>query len=643
MKKRGQVALFIVIGMVLLILGSLISYWVYSVNVVDKRIIPDDIKPVTNYVDLCVELTSKEAIERMGVQGGYIEIPDSIRNNPYSYIEVLPGSPFLLPMWYYKGNSRLPTKLDEQISDYVEENLKGCLRGFRGLEQEFEITDTDELRAETVIGRDDVLVTLEYPLEITSKAQGTTTKYSKYLAKLDVSLKDVFDLAKAIMKAENEQMFFEDLVINLMVLQPEIPFSDMSFSCGRKTWLEHHVRTTLSELITANMPRVRVAGTDHEPFALPLSEYSEYDRFDDIAGEDIGETELPNIDELPPDMYEYKQMYWELGGKKYEDLEVNFIFDSPIKMRVRPSDNGIMRSNMGRAGDFIRFMCINVWHFTYDVEFPITVSVRDPDAFAGEGYNFNFAFPVYINHNQGDRTNFGIMDYIEKDYEPDFCEDTGDEQIKIYVKDPVREDIRYANITFECGRFSCPLGVTDLEAPGFKLSTYLPRNCVPGNIIAEKEGYLKAEKDIRRGDDRVIVDMTPMQKLDVKVLKHRSDNLEQGEELLIDEQAMISIINDDIDYYEFITYPNMTKQIELPVDEYTYDLEIYMMDTGDKTIVGGYTANFTTSRQELVGASEITFHVYEQIPTPITDREKAALFLNLQNADYRLMLRPTLR
>ena len=88
MKKRGQVTLFIIIGMLILILTSIGFFWINYLRTIDRRVITDEIKPVTNYVDLCVEATARDAVERLGLQGGYIDIPDSILNNPYAYIVV---------------------------------------------------------------------------------------------------------------------------------------------------------------------------------------------------------------------------------------------------------------------------------------------------------------------------------------------------------------------------------------------------------------------------------------------------------------------------------------------------------------------------------------------------------------------------
>ena len=53
------------------------------------------------------------------------------------------------------------------------------------------------------------------------------------------------------------------------------------------------------------------------------------------------------------------------------------------------------------------------------------------------------------------------------------------------------------------------------------------------------------------------------------------------------------------------------------------------------------TEKIRLTRKELYGATELTIHVIEQIPIPITNSEKLAMFLTLQREDVIENLRFT--
>ena len=73
-------------------------------------------------------------------------------------------------------------------------------------------------------------------------------------------------------------------------------------------------------------------------------------------------------------------------------------------LTARPSDGVKLQSNLGHGNrDYLSFICVNAYHFTYDVTYPLLVSITDPDAFKGDGYTFRFSFPVIIDHNEGKR------------------------------------------------------------------------------------------------------------------------------------------------------------------------------------------------------------------------------------------------
>lgn len=654
--KRGQITVFIILGIVVLISASFYFYFrtVRTGEFGERTVAPEEIVPVVEYIETCLYDTGSVAVEFLGQQAGYIYLPDNIRLNPFAYLQIVKNSPLKLPYWYYRGQSRVPSieSMQSDISRFVEENVDVCLRKFEPLSAQFEVEKLGKAKAITKITEDDVVIKLDYLFRIENLARKSTTKFSGYLTHLPVRLKHVYELSKDIMLRENSEMFFEDVTLNLMVLNPDIPFSDMYLDCSRPMWRVSEVEKSIKGTLASNLPRIRLENTKYEPFEQQIENYEKYDKYDNIELADIENIDIP--EDLPADMYRYKQLFWRGFSKKYNNLETTFMYntDWPIDLTVRPSDNGIMRSNTGRGpSKYAGFLCLATYHFTYDVIHPVEAVVSDPDSFQGDGYNFHFAFPVMINHNMGDRDTFTTTDFPVKDEIEGFCNEHGDRIVEIHARDNLLQDIDKVNITFECGRFRCMLGATKLDPPGIKLVTALPYSCSPGKIVAEKNGYWTAAEAISESEDRVYVKLKPMIQLKISLQKFTSYNYETPEPLRARQKVSLQIINDKIGYAQFRTIPSedetMSDVLELPLMDENYEVFIMMFDKdfkGNDYLIGGYQGNLTTAVDSLAPASTITFNVIEHLPTPLEgSSEMMNMYLEIENEELKQKLKPVIR
>ena len=79
MLKRGQVTLFIILGV--LVLGLVALFFFLRSTVVEERVqearpvaedVPTEFNPVKVFTEDCLKLTVEEGMTRLGQQGGYI-------------------------------------------------------------------------------------------------------------------------------------------------------------------------------------------------------------------------------------------------------------------------------------------------------------------------------------------------------------------------------------------------------------------------------------------------------------------------------------------------------------------------------------------------------------------------------------------
>ncbi len=629
MKKRGQITVFVIVG-ILVILGFLLFFYlrVKTTIFTPDVVIPQEVAPVKRYVESCMQDIGEKAVIKLGMQSGYVEIPEEIAMNPGAYISV--GGPIKLPYWYLNGIDTSPklSDIQSQISDYVSKNLKSCLRNFSDFNQ-FIIEEKGEIKTKTVIAEEEVIITADYQLVIKDKKGDKITTLSEYTASVPVRLKRIYRLAKEIMKAENKDMFFEKTTIDLMALDSEVPFTDLVFSCKGIEWSKADVEQSVKELLYYNLPKIRIDKTDYIPFLYDPVIYGKFQKLD------ITKDPIPK--DIPGDIYEYNHFFWAPVSENFDDLKagVRYMKNWGLELYARPSDGDLMKSNMVEgAPKYLSMFCINMYHFTYDIIYPVEIAIRDEKSFNNKGYVFRFAFPVLINHNQGDRSDFGITK-LTSYQNTGFCNELTEEDYIISAKDSrTNQDLNNVSISFNCIKYQCNLGFIKSEANRFRLKTKLPSACVNGIIIAEKDGFLRAEQQVT--EKNVLVMMDSLKSFDFRVMK--VDSTRHKERLEPNEKAAIYITSLNKSHDVFAAYPaeEGMEEIELIDNDNSYYLEIFLMN-GDE-LTGGFKADWKLSYNEIRGKDEIIFYAYDR-GVAKTDDEKVNMvkFLNENSNNISLM------
>jgi len=172
MQKRGQVTVFIIIGLILLILaGVFIMMRQQAAEEEPPEIVPEQLFPIKSFVDSCVRSASRDALDILGLQGGYIQVPESIRYDPLSYLPLTSDSTataMKIPYWYYRGRNVIPSVDDMNlaIARYVEGNIGACLEGLAQFSDQYEINRTGNITAKASIGDKAVQVKVKAPMTV---------------------------------------------------------------------------------------------------------------------------------------------------------------------------------------------------------------------------------------------------------------------------------------------------------------------------------------------------------------------------------------------------------------------------------------------------------------------------------------------
>src|SRR3989344_1614055 len=126
MKKKGQVTVFIILGIIVVILAISISY-LQSENFRERVqniafrsvVVPEQAQGVVNYVEGCVENIASDGLKLIGEQGGYVVFPDI---SPRTYLEVTENRK--VPYWLYGEDNleNIPTieEMENELGAYIE-------------------------------------------------------------------------------------------------------------------------------------------------------------------------------------------------------------------------------------------------------------------------------------------------------------------------------------------------------------------------------------------------------------------------------------------------------------------------------------------------------------------------------------------
>ncbi|MAH33616.1 hypothetical protein CL615_04470 [archaeon] len=185
--KKGQITVFVIIGIILIISLFLIfklqnteTEGITETGV--QKVIELDASSINLFVQECVNMIGADSIDIAGKQGGYTDLNENMLATFYGFFGYA----------YDEGTNKLLSKeeMSNQISLYVETFLPDCINDF-SIFKSFDILQGN-VKAETLIGANDVSIKVNYPLKISKL--GSETTISDFISKYDVRLSHIYDI-----------------------------------------------------------------------------------------------------------------------------------------------------------------------------------------------------------------------------------------------------------------------------------------------------------------------------------------------------------------------------------------------------------------------------------------------------------------
>ncbi len=497
--QRGQITIFIIVGVLMLFLFAAVLYLVKTTKEAPLlaeeepvlATVPSEFQPLTIYTENCLQQVGKRGLVILGQQGGYI-YPDLV--GEYSSTQPSEADGLLLeslkvPYWNFNDNpnSALQVKLrssqprlyaredaemsiESQLSRFVEEKIDECLQNYLPFEAQGFRTEVDPVRKVQVrVGEQAISFLLTQ--EITATRAETEHLFEQFYVKVPLRLKHAYEIAAQITQEEQNSSFLEWHGLQLIHLfsgtnrEQLPPTSATTFDdIPQLFWTASNVKKDFKDLLSSYLPMLRYQGSQNFfRYQYPLSaQDSLYQKTSD-------------------------NMILPLFGA--EDLEVNFDYlgwDPYVHVNV--GEDVLQPANYAVQFWMLRFAFQNYYN-SYDASYPVLVSLRDSSAFDGEGYNFVFALESNIRNNRPAKSGEEIAPPQVRKKSLVCDKETWDtEPVKsIVIDSSTKEPLEAVSIGFTIpNQGDCLVGQTDA---GGELSSSLPP--VYGGVLNYgKEGYL---------------------------------------------------------------------------------------------------------------------------------------------------------
>ncbi len=189
MNKRGQVTLFIIIGIILLLVIGVVVYYRDSISeftgLSGSMSYPSEVEELLDHVQECVDDSADEAVLGIGYTGGYYTLPSET-----FYYE---GLAFGIPYYYYDGED---LTISLELSEYFMALIDVCVTL-----DEFSEFDIDEGDGEVSVEVDSNMVTFlyEFPVELAVE-DSLYTLDEPYESVVDANLGWLREVAAAIVE-----------------------------------------------------------------------------------------------------------------------------------------------------------------------------------------------------------------------------------------------------------------------------------------------------------------------------------------------------------------------------------------------------------------------------------------------------------
>jgi hypothetical protein len=503
--RKGQVTLFVVLGLALLIVVGLVLL-LPTQRQPSTLIAQQESDTVTALVQQCLAQAAEESITTVGLQGGYATM-QGLRITQNQDTQIVGIAPQQIPYWheisrcangYCASDNRpslcsgrscpvqetpKPVSFQSSIELVARDRLLTCLNNFTSIPSTI-VEPKSQPKVTATIREEDVALSLSYPLALTV-SDASKVDLEKFSATVPVALPRTYRMARQLQQLERDTSYLENAYLHMLTVYtgldtPFPPMRELQLTGAERTWMRSQVQQDMEAQLLPFMNFMQVANAEES--YVPLQ----------VPG--INETLAPYAEGyLSYFTIELNDSSYPLGVD-YEYLPANTYLSINERELLRPR-------SLPNVGGLLSFMGLSMrdYRFRYNVAFPMVVRVTDPAAFAGKGFELDFGLETNIRNNQPLNASSlpTAVAFSTANIDLSSAEQRTNHTYTFHVKDRrTGRALEGASILLGCGS-EFDLGTTDAQGVWIGKLPY----CLGGAVVAQAPGYLRASIDVSSTED----------------------------------------------------------------------------------------------------------------------------------------------
>ena len=262
MKKRGQLAMYIIIAIIILAL-AISAYFLFKPKPKPKA----EIQKIEEGINLCLQDLLKKAKDLALQRGGYIYLPEEKYSIYFSNNVEFMGEK--IPYWlYYDGNyfEQVLSKEEEekQFERFIKENMFVCDKVIESYNLSYvkKIKDVDVRIRKNKIE-------LEVDLDLRIKKERVVYSIEKLNTFINSNFGNLYENALRIYEHEKKKRFLENYTIDVISLYA--PTTGFEMQCLPLVFNKNEIEKNIKDGLEVNLERIKFKGNYFSP-----DEYTKY-------------------------------------------------------------------------------------------------------------------------------------------------------------------------------------------------------------------------------------------------------------------------------------------------------------------------------------------------------------------------------
>ena len=481
--KRGQVALFVIVAVVVVV-GALVY-----VSVQNGLFSPDErgeFGEIYEYFESCIEQETRAVAALAGAQGGIVDVDFREQGSEYApFGSQLDFLGFEVPYWYYvSGNGVIKEKvpemndIEEGMEEFIGDGLEAC--DFSVFEERGVEIKVNEDGKEVKVNVEESSILVDVDFEMVVSDGKRISRRGTHSVQVGSNFGGFYNQAKEIYAYQSSVAFLENYSVD--VLRLYAPVDGVEIQCNPKTWKTREVVENLKLGLESNIGALKMQGDYYR-----VDEKGEYFVVDQ------------NVEHATRFLYSQN---W------------------PSKVEIAGAGQEVMIAEpIGtEQGLGVLGFCYAPYHFVYDVKYPVMVQIYDDQEM------FQFPVVVVIDKNLPRE---GYVSDLGFDIEEDEICEFATQDLEVGIFDSSLNEVD-ASLSFVCFNQKCDLG----ESESGRFVGKVPA-CLNGQLVVEKEGFADHISEFSSNqEDFMEVILDPTRNVEIK-LRVDGEELEEGETALI--------------------------------------------------------------------------------------------------------------